>query len=154
MKSIEEKEKKEYEMWNEAVERLKLMGAHYLEILDILTKSAVKKKIVVNHEEKSVRRVDITEDENKLIKEFEKEYGYFVYYLIEDEGIWPDGCTFKRYTMPYIGTNEEEYEMDKEEAIMRCGTCPAYVVNVEDPDCSEITEFVFSNIGGMIINAG
>lgn len=139
-------------MWGEALERLGLMEAHYLERCAILTQRAVDKKIVVNHEEKSVRRVDITDDELQMIKEFEDKYGYIVYYLIEDEGLWPDGCTFKRYTMPYVGTNEEDYEMYKEDAIKKCGTCPAYVVNMEDPDCSEITEFMFHNVGGMIIN--
>lgn len=43
--------------------------------------------------------------------------------------------------------------MDREDAIKRCGTCPAYIVNMEEPDCSEITEFVYQNIEGMIINA-
>lgn len=52
-----------------------------------------------------------------------------------------------------IEANEEEYEMDREDAIKRCGTCPAYIVNMEEPDCSEITEFVYQNIEGMIINA-
>ena len=43
--------------------------------------------------------------------------------------------------------------MEHEECIGRCGTCPAYVVNMEDPDCSEITEFVYQNVEGMIVNA-
>ena len=88
-------------------------------------------------------------DNNKI----EEEYEFFVYYLIEDEGSWPDGCTFKRYTLPYVDKNEEGYKMEREECIGRCGTCPAYVVNMEDPDCSEITEFVYQNVEGMIVNA-
>lgn len=140
-------------MWFEAVDRLELMKAHYEDRWMILMNRSLDKKIVVNHEDKSVRRVDITDDEIQMIKDIESKYDFIVYYLIEDEGIWPDGCTFKRYTMPYVGINEEEYEMDKEDAIKRCGTCPAYVVNMEDPDCSEITEFMFHNVGGMIINA-
>ena len=140
-------------MWFEAVDRLELMEADYKDRWIILMNRGLDIKVVVNHKDKSVRRVDITDDELKMIKEFENKYGYIVYYLIEDEGVWPDGCTFKRYTMPYVSPNEEEYEMDKEDAIKGCGTCPAYVVNMEDLDCSEITEFMFHNVGGMIINA-
>lgn len=140
-------------MVGEAVERMEIMAIDHQERCSILTQRRVERKIVVDHEERSVRKVAITDEELQMIKEFEEKYGYFVYYLIEDEGVWPDGCTFIRYTLPYVSTNEEEYEMDKEDAIKRCGTCPAYVVNMEDPDCSEITEFVFQNVGGLIINA-
>jgi len=139
-------------MWFEAVDRLELMKAHYQDRWIILMNRGLDMKIVVNHEEKSVRRVDITDEELQMIKKIETEYDFIVYYLIEDEGIWPDGCTFKRYTMPYVDKNEDGYEMDREDAIKLCGTCPAYVVNTEDPDCSEITEFVFGNVGGLIIN--
>ena len=140
-------------MWFEAVDRLELMKAHYQDRWMILMNRSLDKKIVVNHEDRSVRRADITDEEMQMIKAFENEYGYIVYYLIEDEGLWPDGCTFKRYTMPYVDANEEEYEMCREDSIKGCGVCPAYVVNMEDPDCSEITEFAFQNVGGMIINA-
>lgn len=144
---------KEDFMVGEAVERLNLMGAHYMETSKILFERQAELKIVVNHEEKSIRRKKITDEEREMIDKIEEEYGFFVYYLIEDEGVWPDGCTFKRYTLPYVSSNEEEYEMDREDAIKRCGTCPAYIVNMEDPDCSEITEFAYQNVEGMIINA-
>jgi len=140
-------------MVGEAVERMELMGTDYQERCSVLTQRTVEKKIVVNHEERSVRKVAITDEEIQMIRNFENKYGYIVYYLIEDEGLWPDGCTFKRYTMPYVSPNDEEYEMYKEDSIKRCGTCPAYVVNMEEPDCSEITEFAFQNVGGLIINA-
>ena len=144
---------KEDFMVGEAVERLNLMGAHYMETSKILFERQAELKIVVNHEEKSIRRKKITDEEREMIDKIEEEYGFFVYYLIEDEGVWPDGCTFKRYTLPYVSSNEEEYEMDREDVIKRCGTCPAYIVNMEDPDCSEITEFVYQNVEGMIVNA-
>lgn len=144
---------KEDFMVGEAVERLNLMGAHYMETSKILFERQAELKIVVNHEEKSIRRKKITDEEREMIDKIEEEYDFFVYYLIEDEGVWPDGCTFKRYTLPYVDKNEEDYEMESEECIGRCGTCPAYIVNMEDPDCSEITEFVYQNVEGMIINA-
>ncbi len=143
---------KKDEMWYEAVDRLTLMEAHYKDRWMILMNRGLDSKIVVNHEEKSVRRVDITDDELKMIKKIELENDFIIYYMIEDEGLWPDGCTFKRYTLPYVGRNEEEYEMEREDAIKGCGTCPAYVVNMEDPRCSEITEFRYNNVGGLLIN--
>ena len=144
---------KEDFMVGEAVERLNLMGAHYMETSKILFERQAELKIVVNHEEKSIRRKKVTDEEREMINKIEEEYDFFVYYLIEDEGVWPDGCTFKRYTLPYVDKNEEDYEMESEECIGRCGTCPAYIVNMEDPDCSEITEFAYQNVEGMIINA-
>ena len=66
--------------------------------------------------------------------------------------MWPDGCTFHRYTMLYVDENEQEYDMVKEECIGRCGTIPAYVVNMEEPDCSELTEFSYEVVDGLLIN--
>ena len=150
---VSEEDLKLDSMWFEAVDRLELMKAHSQDRWMILMNRALDKKIVVNHKEKSVRRVDITDEELQMIKRIEAEYDFIVYYLIEDEGVWPDGCTFQRYTLPYVDKNDECYEMEREECINRCGTCPAYVVNMEDPCCSEITEFRFQNVNGLIINA-
>ena len=86
---------KEDFMIGEAVERLNLMGAHYMETSKILFERQAELKIVVNHEEKSIRRKKITDEEREMINKIEEEYDFFVYYLIEDEGVWPDGCTFK-----------------------------------------------------------
>lgn len=139
-------------MIGEAVERLNLMGAHYMETSKILFDRQAELKIVVDHEEKSIRKKKITDDEREMINKLEEKHDSFIYYLIEDAGVWPDGCTFKRYTLPYVSSNEEEYEMYREDSIKRCGLCPAFVVNMEDPNCSEITEFVYQNVEGMIIN--
>jgi len=140
-------------MWYEAVDRLGIMKAHYQDRWMLLMNRGLDVKVVVNHQEKSVRRVEITEEELQMIKKIEAEHDFIVYYLIEDEGMWPDGCTFKRYTMPYVDKNEEGYELDREESIKGCKTCPAYVVNMEDLDCSELTEFAYLTVGGLIINA-
>lgn len=150
---VSEEDLKLDSMWYEAVDRLRLMKACSTDQWMFLMNRSLDKKIIVNHKEKSVKRVDITDEELQMIKKIETKYNFIVYYLIEDEGIWPDGCTFKRYTLPYVDRNEDDYEMEREECINRCGTCPAYVVNMEDPDCSEITEFRFQNVDGLIINA-
>ncbi len=139
-------------MFFEAVNRLELMNAKPRDRQMILTNRALDFKIVVNHEEKSVRRDEPTEEELQMIKNIEAKYNFICYYLIQDEGVWPDGCTFPRYTLLYVGENEDEYEMDREECIKRCGTVPAYIVNMEVPDFSEFTEIKFENVGGNMIN--
>jgi len=139
-------------MWAEAKERLELMEVDPVDVRNICDKESLEFKVVVDRRERTVRKVAITDEEIQMIKKMENDFNFVFYYLIEDEGIWPDGCTFKRYTLPYVGKYEEEYEMDKEDSIKACGTCPAYVVNIEDPDCSEVTEFGFRNIEGVIIN--
>ena len=150
---VSAEELKKDAMWYEAVERLELMQADYQDRRIILMNRCPEAKVVVNHQEKTVQRVVITEEELRMIKKIEAEKDFIVYYLIEDEGTWPDGCTFKRYTMLYVDKYEESNEETKEDAIKRCGTCPAYVMNVDVPECSEITEFAYLNVGGFIVNA-
>lgn len=43
--------------------------------------------------------------------------------------------------------------MVRNECIMRYGTVPAYIINMEDMDCSEFAEIVFNNVGGYLINS-
>ena len=51
-----------------------------------------------------------------------------------------------------MSRNEDEYEMVREECILRCGTVPAYVVNMESKECSEFAEIGVHNVGGYLIN--
>lgn len=140
-------------MWFEAVDRLELMGAKPEDRWMILMNRGLDIKIVVDHKERSVRRQEISEEELNMVKELENKFGFICYYLIKDEGMWPDGCTFPRYSLLYVGENTEVYEMIKEECINECGTIPVYVVNMEDSYCSELTEMKYVNVGGNIINA-
>lgn len=150
---VSKEDLKKDSMWFEADDRLELMKADPKDRWMILMNRALDFKVVVDHKAKSVRRVDITDEELEMIKKIEEKFDFICYYLIQDEGVWPDGCTFDRYTLLYVSKNEEEYEMDKEDAIKGCGTVPVYVINMEDDDCSEITECRFMNVGGLLINA-
>lgn len=136
----------------EALERLELLNASPLSRAKILNDWNLTKNVVDSVQMTVNEYGVITDEEEAMIRNFEKEYDVAVYYVIQDEGIWPDGCTFPRYTFLYIGQNEEEWDMDKEECIIRCKTLPAYVVNMEEPDCSEITEIGYQVVGGTIIN--
>lgn len=149
---VSEEDLKKDTMYFEAVDRLELMKANPQDRWLILMNRELEFKIVVNHEERSVRRNELTEDELQMIKKFESEYKVICYYLIQDEGIWSDGCTFPRYTLLYVGENTDEYEKIREECIKHCGIVPAYVVNMEDLDCSEFGEIKFENVAGNLIN--
>lgn len=48
---------------------------------------------------------------------------------------------------------EDDYDSIKEDAISECKTVPAYVVNMEEPECSELTEFYYINANGLLVNA-
>lgn len=73
--------------------------------------------------------------------------------MIQDEGMWPDGATFPRTTLLYVDQDEESYETVRKECIEDCGTVPAYVINIEDPSCSELTEIKFENVDRLLVNA-
>lgn len=137
-------------MFEEAVERMERLGIKADDIERFKDRNRVV-KVLVNHEKHSVWYDEMTPEEDEMIKKFE-EADHVVYYLIQDEGLWPDGCKFPRYTMLYVDGYDEEYEMVKEDSIDACGAVPAYIINIDEPDCSEITEISFRNVGGMIIN--
>lgn len=143
--------------WNEkmkleALERLTLLNTSPLSRAKILNDWQLT-KCVVDFENETVNDEEpITEEEFSLIKKFEERYEGKVYYLIQDEGMWPDGCMFPRYTFLYVSKYESDWEMDKVECIQRCKTIPAYVMNLEEPECSEMTEISYKLVEGTIIN--
>lgn len=144
---------KKDEMWFEAVDRLEMMGAKSTDCWMVLMNRGLDLKIVVDHKARTISRQEITDEELKMVKEVEQKFPIICYYLIEDEMDWPDGSSFKRYTLFYVDEHSEEYEMVHKECIECCGTIPAYVINVDVPECSEITEVAFRNVEGNLINA-
>lgn len=136
----------------EALTRLEMLNAAPLVRAKILNDWKLTKCVVNWGDYFYDDTQSITDDEMRLIREFEEEYECAVYYVILDEGIWPDGCKFPRYTFLYVSQNEEEWEFDKEECIKRCQTVPAYVINMEVPEYSEITEIQYCEAAGKISN--
>ena len=137
-------------MFSEAVERLKLMKVADCDLQNLPGREITK--VYVNHEAHSVRRDEIADGEMQLIRKLEAEKNIVIYYMIQDEGLWPDGCTFPRYTFLHVDEYVDDYQMVKDECIGRCGTVPAYVMNLEKPNCSELAEIKFMNVKGLIIN--
>lgn len=138
-------------MYQEGVERLRKIGVATIDQWNFFVDKKIAKSYV-DHKNCFVRKSSFTDEEFEMVKEFVKRTGHICYYLIEDEGMWPDGGIFHRYTILYVDENEQEYDMVKEECIGRCGTIPAYVVNMEEPDCSELTEFSYEVVDGLLIN--
>lgn len=113
MKELSLKEK----MQLEAMERLGLLKAKALARAKILNDWKIT-KCVVDYENETVNdELELTEDESRLIRSFEEKYKCAVYYVIQDQGMWPDGCLFPRYTFLYVSQYEEDWQMDKEECI-------------------------------------
>lgn len=149
---VSEEDLKRDNMFYEAGDRLELMKAAKCDWRVLLFGREIT-KVLVNHEAHSVRRDEITDEEMQLIRKLEAEKKIIIYYMIQDEGLWPDGCTFPRYTFLHVDEYVNDYQMVKDECIGRCGTVPAYVMNLEEPECSELAEIMFMNVNGLIINA-
>lgn len=135
----------------EAVERMKLLGIAEKDIASF-SKTGELVKLIYDPLRHLIRKTEPSEKELEMIRKLEEERHYLVYYLIEDMGIWPDGWLFKRYTLLHVDEYISDYESTKQEAILECGTVPAYVVNMEEPDCSELCEIGYLNVDGLIIN--
>lgn len=146
-----EEDLKRDNMFYEAGDRLELMKAAKCDWQAFLFGREIT-KVYVNHEAHSVRRDEITDEEMQLVRKLEAEKNIIIYYMIQDEGLWPDGCTFPRYTVLHVDEYINDYQMVKDECIRRCGTVPAYVINLEEPECSELAEIKFMNVNGLIIN--
>ena len=148
---VSEEDLKRNNMFYEAADRLELMKAAKDDWRGLLFGREVT-KVYVKHEEHSVRRDEITDDEMQMIRKLEAERNIIIYYMIQDEGQWPDGGAFSRYTFLHVDEYVNDYQMVKEECIVRCGTVPSYVMNLDEPDCSELAEIKYMNVGGLIIN--
>ena len=137
-------------MYQEAKERMEFLQVSIDDIERFFVDKEVT-KVVVDHENMRVGKQTLTEEEKEVIRQLEEERDYLVYYLIQDEGMWPDGCRFPRYTALHVDKYKDEYK-DKKKYIQMWEIVPAYVINQEEPECSESTEIGFRNVGGLIIN--
>ena len=137
-------------MHREAKARMELLQVSSDDIDRFLMDKEIT-KIVVDHVNMRVCKQTLTDEEKEVIRQLEQEKEYLVYYLIQDKGLWPDGCSFPRYTVLYVDKYKDAYKHTKQ-YIQNCEIVPAYVINQEEPECSEITEIGFRNVSGLIIN--
>ncbi len=84
----------------------------------------------------------LTEETQARVNLFEKETGYLVYHVIEDET-----SIGRLITFLYVSANSDEWEQDKQD--LREGFALAFVVNADDELCSE-----FGSVGLKSVNGG
>lgn len=138
-------------MYEEALMRLEMLLVDRAAI-DKFRETKVPPKSYANIEDMTVRSLEINKYEQGLIDEFEKKHNALVYYVIKDTGFWPDGFPFPRYSFAYVSSYDNEWEMEKEHSIKLLKTIPAYVINEDESECSEITEFGYENVSGLLVN--
>ena len=88
---------------------------------------------------------ELNDDEKKIVKDFyQKNPNTLIYHLIHNRFEFGN-C----YSILYVGSDEVEWETDKED--IQFGYVFSYVKNVDYEDCSEFgTIYVKPNIGGLI----
>lgn len=84
----------------------------------------------------------LTEETQARVNAFEKETGYLVYHVIEDET-----SIGRLITFLYVSTDSDEWEQDKQD--LREGFALTFVVNANDELCSE-----FGSVGLKSVNGG
>lgn len=86
----------------------------------------------------------LDEAENKMVREWEEKTGNVVYHVIKNNmefGL----C----YSFMYVSPNVDEWLFDNE--TLESGYPIAYVMNVDDRDCSEYGSIgIISSIGGLV----
>ena len=102
------------DMVKEAAERLRLMKVSKDDVELFLSENTIQ-KVHVNFEDEIIIKERITDEELQMIHQIEEEKDVIIYYMIQDEGIWPDGCTFPRYTFLHVDKYIDDYKMVKEE---------------------------------------
>ena len=142
---------KKEKMIAEAVKRLELMDVEE-EDIKLYKENQEIPCYFVNHEERKIGKTSLTKEQKKIIEEVERDRKEIVYYAIIDNGIWPDGAEFERWSFLTVSGYENDWVIQKENSITKFGCVPAYIYNCEEPDCSEEAEMPFRNMNGIIIN--
>lgn len=138
-------------MKQEALKRLELLNASATSRERLLNNWQIT-KCLVDFNNKTLKDKELTDEERQYITDFENRYQGIVYYVIQDEGMWPDGSIFERYTLLYVSKYENEWQMEKEGCIKKYKTVPAYVINKEEFKYSELAEIGYAEVAGYIMN--
>lgn len=84
----------------------------------------------------------LTDETQARVDKFEKETGYLVYHVIEN-----DAEIGRLITFLYVSTTTDEWESERKN--LRDGCPIGYVVNTDDENCSE-----FGSVGIKSLNGG
>lgn len=75
----------------------------------------------------------------KIVEEFEKQYGYLVYHVIE---------TGNTIALLYVGCDEEEWEWER---LLDKQYLASYVYNLDNPQLSEFGDIVVGSSDGALV---
>lgn len=132
MKRTVEKAKKE------AIERMKILKLFKNVITDF------KDDDRLNKSEDLGFLYWLYDEEEEMVKKFEKEHECVVYHVILSRT-----NIGTMYSLLYVSLDDEEWEEDR--ADLQNGQVLAYVVNKTDPECSEIGYIgIKPQIGGLV----
>ena len=132
MKRTVEKAKKE------AIERMKILKLFRNAITDF------KDDDRLNKSEDLGFLYWLYDEEEEMVKKFEKEHECVVYHVILSRT-----NIGTMYSLLYVSLDDEEWEEDR--ADLQNGQVLAYVVNKTDPECSEIGYIgIKPQIGGLV----
>ncbi len=125
------------EMIEEAVRRMKVLKLHQNPIKEF-------------EEEQKLNRSDkgilfwLDEDEEKMVRDWENQYGYVVYHVIHSFSNLGE-----TYELLYVAPYMEDWEYDNENLLE--GYTIAHVINKSMPDCSESGTIGVKNFAGGLI---
>lgn len=120
----------------EAIQRMRILKLHPITIEDF------EKHGEVGYSFHTFGFYYLSEQEKDQIRQFEKEYGYLVYYVIDSYT-----AVGRLLSYLYVSSNEEEWEQDRQD-LEECRPI-VYVKNADDERLSE-----FGSIGVEPRNGG
>ena len=139
------------EMVLEAAEKLELLGISEEEIENFQNRQEIP-AVFVNHKEKKLCKFVLEQEQKDIIEKLKKDKDMLVYYVIIDTGLWQDGCVFKRWSFLTLHNDKSEWNMEKEESIVKYSCVMAYVYNCEEPGYAGLCEMPFRNVNGYLVN--
>lgn len=123
----------------EAIKRMKAMG---------IFKDAIKQfeedDIVMISEPPIGGLYWLNDEQKRVVKSFENEYGGLVYLVVRS---YTNIGTMDH--LFYVSKHEDEWEMDNDD-IAENYAC-VYVINHDMPECSEFGTIAWKNVGGGIL---
>ena len=120
----------------EAIQRMRILKLHPITIEDF------EKHGEVEYSFHTFGFYYLSEQEKDRIRQFEKEYGYLVYYVIDSYT-----AVGRLLSYLYVSSNEEEWGQDRQD--LEEGRPIVYVKNADDERLSE-----FGSIGIELRNGG
>lgn len=131
-------EKLKIEQKQEAIARMKKLDIYAPAITEF------EKENLVNKSEHGGILYWLDENEQKMVKEFEEEYGAMVYHIIHNYTNFGE-----LYSLLYVSKDKDEWDYDNDD--LNHNICLAYVKNLDEDAFSEFGSIgIKSQFGGLV----